>query len=75
LFTISVHLSSCRRHHLLPPLLRHLSLPGVLRSSTEVGAGSTAATGLRRTKVGDGLPANWGGLKLRTWGLVELQSS
>jgi hypothetical protein len=40
-----------------------------------VGAGSTAATGLRRTKVGDSLPANWGGLKLRTWGLVELQSS
>jgi hypothetical protein len=34
----------------------------------EVGAGSTAAAGLRRTEVGDGLPTNWGGLDLRIWG-------
>jgi hypothetical protein len=39
-----------------------------------VGAGSTAAAGLRRTEVGDGLPANWRGLEFRNWGLVELRN-
>jgi hypothetical protein len=33
-----------------------------------VGAGSIAAMDLRRTEVGDGLPASWRGLELRTWG-------
>jgi hypothetical protein len=67
-------LSSCRRYHLLAPSLRHLTLPGFCGGSTEVGAGSTAAVGLRRTEVGDDLPANWRGLEFRNWGLVELQN-
>jgi hypothetical protein len=58
MFTISVHLSSYRRHHLLPPSLRQLTLLGVLRGSTEVRTGSSAVAGLRRMEVGDGLPAN-----------------
>jgi hypothetical protein len=39
-----------------------------------VGAGSTAAIGLRRTEVGAGLPAKWRGLEFRNWGLVELRN-
>jgi hypothetical protein len=39
-----------------------------------VGAGSTAATGLRRTEVGDGLLANWRGLEFQNWGLVEMRN-
>jgi hypothetical protein len=39
-----------------------------------VGAGSTVAVGLRRTEVGDGVPANWRGLEFQNWGLVELRN-
>jgi hypothetical protein len=42
--------------------------------STEVGADSTTAAGIRRMEMGDGLPANWRGLEFRNWGLMELRN-